>query len=444
MGSSWRRIIIMLFILPILLAACEQPLLDPDRPVTLTFWHVYGSVADSPMNDLITRFNRTLGREKGIIINVTSTFTTSSIHAPLVAAARGWPGAGALPDMFMAYPRDALAVGPERLLDWRSQISPERLDQYVPEFLNEGSIDGRLVILPVAKSTSALFVNGTIFEEFSKDTGIGYESLDTWEGLFKTAEAYYQWSGGKAFFKHDDWLHYFLLNTVAFGGSFLQDEHLDLTDPHFQKIWKMLARAAVAGHICLMDGYATTAMLTGETLCGIESSASILYYKDFMTLPDNTRKPLRLKIRPVPNFKNTQFLAIQRGSGLAVCSGDPKKEYAATVFAEWLTNTDINVPFVVSAGYLPVKIDAYKDFMDKKNIPINHEKERELYTAVNKIYNKYHFCIPPYFTEYGAIEKKFNKSQHKILKKFRDLYKNKLPPENIEEIMMSEFVEIMK
>ena len=45
--------------------------LDPDKPVTLTLWHVYGEQADSPMNRLVDEFNSTVGKDKGIIINTT-------------------------------------------------------------------------------------------------------------------------------------------------------------------------------------------------------------------------------------------------------------------------------------------------------------------------------------------------------------------------------------
>ena len=48
------------------------PKLDPNDPVTLTMWHVYGSQTKSPLNESINEFNHTVGREKGIVINVTS------------------------------------------------------------------------------------------------------------------------------------------------------------------------------------------------------------------------------------------------------------------------------------------------------------------------------------------------------------------------------------
>lgn len=55
------------------LAGCggSKTLLSPKDPTMLSIWHVYGEQADSPMNRLLTEFNDTVGREKGILLNVT-------------------------------------------------------------------------------------------------------------------------------------------------------------------------------------------------------------------------------------------------------------------------------------------------------------------------------------------------------------------------------------
>ena len=56
------------------LAGCggSKTLLSPKDPTMLSIWHVYGEQADSPMNRLLTEFNDTVGREKGILLNVTN------------------------------------------------------------------------------------------------------------------------------------------------------------------------------------------------------------------------------------------------------------------------------------------------------------------------------------------------------------------------------------
>ena len=47
------------------LSGCgEKSLLNKKEPVSLTFWHVYGEQAGSPMDLLVQEFNRTVGQER--------------------------------------------------------------------------------------------------------------------------------------------------------------------------------------------------------------------------------------------------------------------------------------------------------------------------------------------------------------------------------------------
>ena len=63
------------------LAGCggSKTLLSPKDPTMLSIWHVYGEQADSPMNRLLTEFNDTVGREKGILLNVTNMTNSAAI-----------------------------------------------------------------------------------------------------------------------------------------------------------------------------------------------------------------------------------------------------------------------------------------------------------------------------------------------------------------------------
>lgn len=346
----------------LILTGCESIFPVPRPSTFISMWHCYGAQADSPMNKLVQEFNETEGKKYGITVTVTSISNSTAMHFPLVATATGKPGNGPMPDIFVAYPKTVLAIGPERFMDWKTHLNEEELSAYVSSFLDEGSFDDRLIILPLAKSSSCLFINSTIFDKFAEERKITYDDLRTWEGMFRVARDYYKWSGGKAFFKYDDWLHYSMVNTASFGGSLFREDKVDFTEPHFKKIWKMLA-AAVAGDVCLLDGYSTTAMMTGETICGIESSASILYFKDRVTFPDNTQEPFLLRILPVPHFLEAKAIAIQRGSGLCALSNSPEKEKAIALFATWLTQPQKNIPFTISAGYFPVKKESYELFL---------------------------------------------------------------------------------
>ena len=128
-------------------AGCSQKtLLDPDHPVALSFWHVYGEQADSPMNQLVADFNATVGQEKGIVVSVTNVTNTSKIGGQLKSALEGEPGAPEMPDLFSAHTSHAGLLGAENLVDWNEWFSEKELKEYVPEFVDSGKTDAGLSI----------------------------------------------------------------------------------------------------------------------------------------------------------------------------------------------------------------------------------------------------------------------------------------------------------
>ena len=72
------------------LSGCgEKSLLNKKEPVSLTFWHVYGEQAGSPMDLLVQEFNRTVGQERGVQVKVTGTSSASKIGGYLKEAQSG-------------------------------------------------------------------------------------------------------------------------------------------------------------------------------------------------------------------------------------------------------------------------------------------------------------------------------------------------------------------
>lgn len=128
--------------------------------INLTIWHVYGGQTDSPLNDMIDEFNQTIGKEENISVQVTSVTNTNTIHEGVLASANQEPGASELPDMFVSYPKTVLAMpDADVLVDYREYFSEKEFELFIPEFLDEGVIDERQLILPVAKSTEVMFIN---------------------------------------------------------------------------------------------------------------------------------------------------------------------------------------------------------------------------------------------------------------------------------------------
>ena len=45
------------------------------------------------------------------------------------------------------------------LVDYNDLFSKEELAAYLPSFLEEGTVDGKLVSFPIAKSTEVMFID---------------------------------------------------------------------------------------------------------------------------------------------------------------------------------------------------------------------------------------------------------------------------------------------
>ena len=423
------------------LTGCSQKTkLDPDDPVTLTMWHVYGSQTESPLNDSINEFNRTVGKEKGVVINVVSVSSSSAIDEALTAAAKNTPGVPALPDLFTAYPRVAEIIGYDKLLNWNDYFTEQELDTFVDEFIEEGYFDDKLLMLPVAKSTELLFVNQTLFDKFGSAANISTESLSTFEGLFTACEKYYDWSDGQDMFQINDFYHYSLTGMAAFGEDFVVDGKLNLESEAFGKVWEPMAHAGIHGGLCLGDGYASDRWKTGEIISNIGSTAGILYLRDYVTYADNTTEDIETSILAYPHFANGEATVVHRGGGLfALKNEDDRKNEAAAIFAKWLTEKENSLGFVTKAGYLPVTNDAF-DSLFANTDTFENEKYRLLYNAVNGMADEYTYCEVPVFEGASDTQSSFEKNVKSVLSAAHGDYLRRVADGENADTVMDELV----
>ena len=402
MRKRFRRIT-TLILATILFAACLYGCNEKvDEPVTLTMWHVYGEQASSPMDALVEEFNSTIGQEKGIIINVTANSNATSIGQALLDAQAEKAGSKEMPDLFFCHPDNAVALDVENLVDWHNYFTDEELSAYNQDFVAEGMIDDHLTVFPVSKSTHMLFLNGSMFARFSADTGVTLDDLATWDGFFATAEKFHTWSDGKSFCSMDYILRAVELSALSKNPDadfYTADGWYDFENATWKTEWNRFADALTKGCITVSDLYSNTQVMAGETLCGLGSSAAILYYNDTVTYPDNTSEPMNLIVLPIPTNEGKPALDTQAGVGLCAYKTTDEKMEAAAVFAKWLTESDRNLDFVTSAGYMPVTEEAFDKLPSYR---FEQDSYRTLYTALETTYENYTFLQEPSFENYYA------------------------------------------
>lgn len=188
------KLLMMLILGIFIISGCgsNKDELSADNPVTLTMWHVYGNSTRSPLNNLIDKFNATEGKEQGVAIRVVSVSTSSKIDKVLLSSIANEPGSVALPDLFTAYPRIINNIDTNLLLNWKDYLSPEELSSYQQKFIQEGTYNNELLMLPIAKSADILFVNHTYFEDFAAATGYTVADLNDFNRIFAMCSDYYR------------------------------------------------------------------------------------------------------------------------------------------------------------------------------------------------------------------------------------------------------------
>ena len=409
--------------------------LDPKNPVVLNMWHNYGGDMQTTMDYLIDQFNVTVGKEKGIVIDVTTISSSSELNKSLAMIVGGDPGAPDMPDIFTGYPKIAVQFQEKGMLaNLDTYFTKEELSAYVDAFVAEGRLaDGGLYVFPIAKSTEILYLNQTLFDEFAAATGANAKDLSSFEGLARLSKQYYDWTDsltpdiegdGKAFFTADDWFNVAEVGAEQLGGSlFDKNGALSLDNDTYTHIFNTLYAPAVEGGFAVYDGYSSDLSKTGDIVCSTGSSAGILFYGDTITYPDATVKQVESSISPYPVYENGEKRALQRGAGLMVAKTDEKKEYAAAEFIKWLTAPEQNMKFIAETGYLPVTKQAFETDLQTHLETVKDARIKKMLTAVVDMYGSYQFFTAPNFSDFDAVSSKYKKDWYYLLTENREAYK---------------------
>ena len=417
-------ILAMVFLLGCLSGCGSASPLDPKAPVTLTMWHNYGGDMQQAMDYLIDRFNSTVGKEQGIVIDVTAISSSSELDKSLAMIVNGDPGAPDMPDIFTGYPKLAIRFWEKGLLtNLDDYFTEEELSAYVDAFVEEGRLsDGGLYVFPVAKSTEVLYLNQTLFDRFAADTGVSAEQLSTFEGIAELSKLYYEWSGGKQFYAADSWFNFAEVGMAQLGDSIFEGEALSLDGDNFAHIFETVYAPAVEGGIAIYDGYSSDLSKTGDLVCSTGSSAGILFYGDTITYADGTVENVEYSILPYPVFENGTKTALQRGGGLMVARSEEKKEYAAGVFLKWLTAPEQNMSFVANTGYLPVTKQAFENELNTHMDTVEDPRIRKMLTSVLAMYEDYSFFTAPTYANFDSDSDAFEERFKDLLVEHRDRY----------------------
>ncbi|MFR8331665.1 MAG: extracellular solute-binding protein [Oscillospiraceae bacterium] len=204
--------------------------LDPNNPVSITLWHYYNGSQKNALTDMVEEFNKTDGRDKGIVVEAVNLGSITELKNSILDSAAGKVGSDPVPNIFAAYADTAYQIDSMGLVTDLSQYPTQaEIDSYIPSYIEEGP-DGqgqRLKIFPLPNprrcSCSTVPTGTPLPRRPGRISAICPPSRVT-----ATAKAYYEWTDsltpevkddGKAFFGRDAVANYFIIGLPPAGGG---------------------------------------------------------------------------------------------------------------------------------------------------------------------------------------------------------------------------------
>lgn len=373
-----RKIILVGLVLSVLIlvTACStgaKTALNPKNPVSITLWHYYVGDNKIAVETAVDTFNKSVGSEKGVVVNAVAKGSVSELEKAVTDAANGVINAEAMPDLFSCYPDKALEIDAlGKLCNLNDYFSESEKSLYVEEFLNDGQFDGeRLLILPIVKSTELLYVNETAWNQFASVNGIDANKLSSWEGVYAAAQAYYQWTDaqtpeiagdGKSLMGVDSVANYVIIGNKQLGVEVIDGENQQvvLDRAAMEKIFDTYYGGISLGYFNAVGKFRSDGIKAGDLAAYVGSSSGAAYFPTWIE-KDNTQQPIDFQALSYPVFDGGSPYAIQQGAGMSVANSTPEKQEGATVFLKWFTSEAENIDFAMTTGYLPVQSGAYEN-----------------------------------------------------------------------------------
>lgn len=113
------------------------------EPVQLTVWTYYNGDQLESFNRLVSTFNETIGKAKGIRVTGSSQGTVNDLEANVMDAAQGKVGSAEMPTIFAAYADTAYKLDQMGMVvDLKDYLTEDEKAAFVPGYITEGDFDG--------------------------------------------------------------------------------------------------------------------------------------------------------------------------------------------------------------------------------------------------------------------------------------------------------------
>jgi sn-glycerol 3-phosphate transport system substrate-binding protein len=328
------------------------------EPLTLTYWKSLEGPRHEAQVKLTDDFNASRQDVKVALEHV-GTYDQAAEKLTAVLAANTPPDVMMLTvDTFM--PGFARRGALHPLDEFARADKSARFETYVPGFIKNGTVNGKLYQIPLARSNPVLYYNKDHF----RAAGLPETAPNTWDEVLSASQTLTRSSalqvdsadGSKLAFPVAGYWWTFQSITWAFGGK-LSDDKFVPTVTQAETVQAMQFLADLVQRHRVARAYRTvgptnTAFQQGQLSFLVESTAVLTQTQERTSARVGAAFMPQQKQRAVPGG----------GSGLSLISSIPlEKKEAGWEFMKFVTTTPHTIYFSKMTGYMVVRTDAEKN-----------------------------------------------------------------------------------
>ena len=265
-------------------------------------------------------------------------------------------------------PLDSLIEDPQYGLGGSAlRFTSPSLQQMVPEYMEEGRIDGVQYAVPFMRSTEALYINKTYVE------ALGYEVPDipTWDFVWEVSEAAMARNPDGTFavngqmtmipfiYKSSDNMMIQMLRQRGAGYSTSEGD-IELFNDVTKEILLQIAGHTQTGAFSTfkISGYPANFLNAGQCIFAIDSTAGSTWMGSGapnVDISEDSIVEFETVVRPIPQYDPSSPQMISQGPSICIFNKeDPGEVLASWLFTQYLLTNDVQIGYSMTEGYVPV------------------------------------------------------------------------------------------
>jgi sn-glycerol 3-phosphate transport system substrate-binding protein len=339
-------------------------------PVTVTFWHTQTGVNADALQELVTKFNQTNGKNITLKSEYQGNYT--QVFQKIMAAIQ----AGSPPDVAVAYESmvaeymkaNAVVDIGEYALKGPQAYTRESLNDIFPQYLESNKYDafgGKLLSFPFTKSLAVRYFNEDLFKAAAVSKYGQQGGFMTFDEFKKaTAAVTKKDSMGRTtvYGEHikvdTSYIDAFI---YANGGELLTKDKTKVrfNEPPAIEIFEMWGELVKNGQAYTTNGFDYQADFGQQKVAALhDTSTSRPFLRTEIVDKATNRERFRWGIGMIPQKNPQKPVTVMFGGNIALFRTTPLKQAAGWEWIKFFTDKDQTVFWAIKSSYMPLRRSA--------------------------------------------------------------------------------------